>query len=223
MTSRPRLSVYIDGFNLYYGALKKRPGAKWLDVGAWASRMFPDHDLLEVHYCTAVVSNQGDPGAILRQDRYFKALEAHVSRLTFHYGQFSVREKRMWRGPGPHACDCCTGSTAPCYCCSANTVNVIKTEEKGSDVNLAVLMLQDALLAKVDSALVVSGDSDLQLAVDLARRAGVNVFIADPRNGNSLKGTGRRKVRLAALEESQLPDVVTDAQGNTFTRNVEWN
>lgn len=40
-------------------------------------------------------------------------------------------------------------------------VDIIKTEEKGSDVNLAVHLLNDGWLDAYDCAVVVSNDSDL--------------------------------------------------------------
>ncbi len=40
-------------------------------------------------------------------------------------------------------------------------VDIIKTEKKGSDVNLAVHLLNDSLLDKYDCAVIVSNDSDL--------------------------------------------------------------
>jgi hypothetical protein len=43
----------------------------------------------------------------------------------------------------------------------AKTVEVLKTEEKGSDVNLATYLLIDAFRHDSDIAVVVSNDSDL--------------------------------------------------------------
>jgi len=41
-------------------------------------------------------------------------------------------------------------------------VQVIKTEEKGSDVNLATYLLLDAFAANCELRVVVSNDSDLK-------------------------------------------------------------
>jgi len=49
--------AYIDGFNLYYGALKGTPW-KWLDVpGLLAKILQPHHEILRVKYFTASVSD----------------------------------------------------------------------------------------------------------------------------------------------------------------------
>lgn len=47
---------------------------------------------------------------------------------------------------------------------------VIKTEEKGSDVNLAVHLLNDAWHNQYDCAVVISNDSDLAEALRLVKR-----------------------------------------------------
>ena len=48
-------------------------------------------------------------------------------------------------------------------------VEVLDTEEKGSDVNLASYLLMDGFWDEYDLAVVVSNDSDLQLPVEMAR------------------------------------------------------
>jgi len=48
-------------------------------------------------------------------------------------------------------------------------VRILKTEEKGSDVNLAVHLLNDAWRDVYDCAVVVSNDSDLAESMRLVR------------------------------------------------------
>ena len=51
-----RTYIYIDGFNLYYGALKGTP-YKWLDVKAlFGAILRPDNEILKIKYYTARVS-----------------------------------------------------------------------------------------------------------------------------------------------------------------------
>jgi hypothetical protein len=89
-------------------------------------------------------------------------------------------------------------------------------EEKGSDVNVAAHLLLDVLSGAVDSAVVISNDSDLRFPVEQARRH-VQVGIVNPsRNylagdlrGNPAGGAGRHWwARLTAndLKAHQLPD-----------------
>ena len=66
-----RTFLYVDGFNLYYGALKGMPW-KWLDLPAlFAKVLQPHHDILTVKYFTARVSSTPtDPSKPQRQDVY---------------------------------------------------------------------------------------------------------------------------------------------------------
>jgi hypothetical protein len=47
---------------------------------------------------------------------------------------------------------------------------VAKTEEKGSDVNLATFLLLDAFQRDCDAAVMMSNDSDLKLPIEVAQR-----------------------------------------------------
>ena len=49
-----RANVYVDGFNLYYSALRRRfPDCKWLDVRALAETLFPNDEIARVLYFSA--------------------------------------------------------------------------------------------------------------------------------------------------------------------------
>jgi len=69
-----RTIVYIDGFNLYYRALKGTPH-KWLDIEAMSRAALPASCVIErVNYYTAHISGRVDPGAPRRQHAYLRAL-----------------------------------------------------------------------------------------------------------------------------------------------------
>ncbi len=56
-----RTNIYVDGFNLYYGALKKTP-YRWLNLDALFKLLFPKNNILETKYFTARVSGRpNDP------------------------------------------------------------------------------------------------------------------------------------------------------------------
>ena len=61
------------------------------------------------------------------------------------------------------------------------TVTVLKTEEKGSDVNLAVDLLHDAMKDRYRFAVVISNDSDLVTPIRLVRAEfGKTVGLVNP-------------------------------------------
>ena len=88
-----RTNVYIDGFNLYYLALRGTP-FRWLDFGKLASLLLPQHDIGRIRYFTAKVVNRSkDPNQAQRQQAYLRALQT-VPNLSIHYGHFLTNTKR---------------------------------------------------------------------------------------------------------------------------------
>jgi hypothetical protein len=142
-----RVSVYVDGFNLYYRALQNTP-YKWLNIFELAKQFILLHDTItRVRYFTARVSSRGgDLDAPRRQQIYLNALET-IPTITVHYGHFLAKTKkrplvRPIKG-------------------LPRTVEVHDTEEKGSDVNLASYLLHDGWRGLYEKALVLSQDTDL--------------------------------------------------------------
>ena len=70
------LNVYIDGFNLYKGALTPNDGVKWLDLKKFAQLQHPEAKLQDIFYFTARLKNlfPGDTSNE-RQHTYLRALE----------------------------------------------------------------------------------------------------------------------------------------------------
>ena len=89
-----RVRVYIDGFNLYYGALKGTP-FKWLDPVRLSARLLPDTCVIDkVLYFTARVSGKIDRRAPARQHAYLNALRT-LPEVEVHFGNFIA--KTVWR------------------------------------------------------------------------------------------------------------------------------
>src|SRR5579883_1402144 len=86
--------VYVDGFNLYYGALKKTP-YRWLDLGALLTHLIPaKYTVTKIKYFTAHVSGATDPDAPRRQAIYLNALRT-LPTIEIFYGNFL--SKNIWR------------------------------------------------------------------------------------------------------------------------------
>lgn len=107
------------------------------------------------------------------------------------------------------------------------TAKVKKTEEKGSDVNLASHLLLDAFQDRADLYMVLSNDSDLVeplriLKNDLGKTAGI-IFPTD-RPSKELIGTKVeviRMVREGVLASSQYAEILQDKKGKV-TKPSTW-
>ena len=183
-------NVYIDGFNLYYRALKDTP-FRWLDLRKLAETVFPQDDIHRVCYFTARLdARPGNPNQPRRQLVYLRAL-ATLPGFDSYFGVFRSGVKRR-----PLA-EPVTG--LPSY------VLVRDSEEKGSDVNLATRLLVDGFNGEYEQAVVVSNDADF---------AGAMRYVQGPTGPSRhpcqsrLTGIqqsegvgGRRHLRQAPLEE----------------------
>ena len=204
-----RTNVYIDGFNLYYRALRNTP-YRWLDVGRLSQLLLPQHRVNRIRYFTAIVTNRpSDPTQAQRQQAYLRALQT-VPDLTIHYGHLLSKTKRR-----PLARQPLTGP---------RTVEVLDTEEKGSDVNLASYMLMDGFDDDYELAVVVSNDSDLELPIRMARtRLGKQIGVFDPSSRRSFElhkaASWYRPLRKGPLGASLFPDTLADARGRVTKPN----
>jgi hypothetical protein len=206
-----RANAYIDAFNLYHGALKHRPGCKWLDLRALCSRLLPPpYELGQLHYFTSRVGHsEADPGQSQRQEIYLRALKG--ANFPFHYvkGRFQTRTLRL-----PAAG-------------SGELVQVRHTQEKASDVNLAVRLVSDACDEKMDAALVVTDDFDQEGALKIVKEeCGVVVIVASPRCRKELARAASadftKMIHETLLRECQLPEMVLDHEGHEVFRPGAW-
>jgi len=197
-----KANVYIDGFNLYYGAARGTP-YKWLDLSRLCQGMLPGDSIQEIKYFTARVSARPhDPDAPTRQQIYLRALRT-IPNLSIHYGHFLTHSCRM----------VLTGSSP------VQKVWVDKTEEKGSDVNLAAHLLRDAYNRRFEVAVLITNDSDLLEPVRIVKdELQLPVGILNPHTGRHSKqlqqiATFIKRIRQADLAAAQFSKVVLDSKG----------
>jgi len=216
-----KVIVYIDGFNLYYRALKKAEH-KWLDVQKLAETLLPDDDIVRIKYFTAMIKpSKLDVRKHVRQQVYFRALKT-LPKVELIYGNYVMSPARMplyeeWkRGEKKLVC-------------------VAKQEEKGTDVNLCAHMIRDGFRAEYEAAAVLTSDSDLEEPFRIvAEELGLPVILLHPYVADS-NGTLReparklrvyadgriKKIREGLLGACQLPDILHDSIGQ-ITRPFEW-
>jgi hypothetical protein len=88
-----RVTVYIDGFNLYYAPLKPNRAVRWLHLAALGSALRPA-DTVTVRYFTAKVLRAPDPSSEVRQRLHLTAIET-LPTVTVEYGHFAAHEVRI--------------------------------------------------------------------------------------------------------------------------------
>lgn len=229
-----RTNVYVDGFNLFYGAAKQT-SYKWVDLAALCQQVLPSLTINRLRYFTALVKPMpADPQTRLRQEVYIRALET-LPDLTVHYGHYlqSTVSMRL-ANPQPGG---------------SRYADVLKMEEKGSDVNIATYMLVDAFRNDCEQLIVITNDSDLAEPVRIINREmNIPVGIFNPHTGDTAtrrsrisgkplqKATPSVTLKRAArfyreitsegpschMALSQFSDQVMDSAGRTITRPADW-
>jgi hypothetical protein len=230
--------VYVDGFNLYYGARglagRGTPGWRWLDLRGLAADLvgrrssWAGAEVSRVVYCTARVDSVSNPSGQADQDVYLKALVASGSVDLIEYGTYVARVRtsplavkdaqgrpKLVEPAWPVVIQDGRGEPVPG---AVFMVSYADREEKGSDVNVAAHLLLDVLGGAVDGVLVISNDSDLRFPVEQARlRVPVGLvnpsrnYLAGDLRGSATTGAGRHwwaRLSAADLRHHQLPDPV---------------
>ena len=233
-----RTGVYVDGFNLYYGARalcgRGTPGWRWLDLRGLAADLvgrpasWAGAEVARVVYCTARIDGAANPSGQADQDVYLKALIAAGSVDHVEYGTYVSHVKtaplakrdpqgrpEVVRPEWPVMVQ--DGHGVP-VTGAVFMVSYASREEKGSDVNVAAHLLLDVLGGAVEGALVISNDSDLRFPLQQARlRVPVGIinpspsYLAGDLRGSPAEGAGRHWwARLSAsdLKSHQLPPQV---------------
>jgi hypothetical protein len=215
-----RVGVYVDAFNLYYGARglcgRGTPGWRWLDLRALADTLAAGRQnwagavIERVVYCTALVDQAANRSGYAEQDVYINALKLTKSVDVVELGYYVARVKQAplaVKAPGRRGVPRLVHPAWPVMVQDGSgvqfptarfMVSYANREEKGSDVNVASHLLVDVLTGVVDAAIVISNDSDLRFPVQLARaRVPVGMINPSPNQlagalrGSATQGVGR--------------------------------
>lgn len=195
---RTRVSCFIDGFNLYHAIsdidkpwkfsgsnwVSKKQYLKWVNLRGLAEAFINNStdNLEDVFYFTALAYWRTDDKN--RHLSYMSALK-HFNVTTI-LGNFKEKTKG-------------------CRKCGASWKD---HEEKESDVNLALYVLNEAHKNSFDKALVITADSDIGPAINLVLDQFPNKVVeilVPPKRFNITKGL-RHRVRAHRIKEKHLVD-----------------
>lgn len=199
-----RVIVYVDGFNLYFGM--KESGfdkCKWLDVKKLVlSYLTSNQELIEVKYFTSRITH--NPPKQKRQTTYLEAIEAQG--VSIIYGLYKAKN-------------------IECENCGHNwTVS----NEKMTDVNIATQLIIDAYSDKYDTAILISGDSDLVPPLKAVHQnfplKAISVFFPPSRFNNTVAAAakGSQLIGRKKLVDNQLPLQVKKKDGYLLSKPSGW-
>ena len=206
-----KIVFFIDGFNLYHALDYFQAGPdhdrfrkyKWLNLKKLASLFVGRLDTLEkVLYFTALAT--WDANKMARHKLFIRAQENEGVSIV--YGEFKRKDKL----------------------CTECRKHFSTFEEKQTDVNIALELLQLAVKDRYDRAVIVSGDTDLIPAIKAVRSTfpgkQVGIIIPIGRSSEDLRKHAdfRFKMREHHLASSRFPNTITLADGTTLNCPLNW-
>lgn len=171
-----RTTVYIDGYNLYYGCLRGT-AHKWLDLSVlfeqWVLPSSAPHpsSLTGIKFFTAPILEKvaKSQDSVSSQSRYHTALAKkypeRIEIIKGYYSLITASAKKV---------DSQAPKTWARFC---EDVQIWKVEEKQSDVNLALQIYHDAINGLSDQLVIVTNDTDIAPALAMVRKFKPEVII----------------------------------------------
>jgi len=190
---------------LYFG-LKSKGWNRylWLNVQALALNLLkPSQTLVHTKYFTSRISAPADK--VKRQNTYIEALDT-LTDFAIFYGKYQM-------------------NTATCRQCGF--IQSVP-QEKMTDVNIAVELMQDVFQDSFDTAVFISADSDLVGPVAAVERLFPNkrVVVGCPpdRFSTNLTRTANAYFTIdrGPIARSLFPDRVTSRSGFVLQRPEPW-
>lgn len=202
-----RVTVYIDGFNLYHG-LKEHSKARayrWLNLWSLSeSLLLPGHQLTTVLYFTSLPPwNQQK---IARHQVYMDALKS--VGVTVIEGRFQKDTQKCF---------------AECQLPFDSYV------EKLTDVNIATRMIEDTVLDRTDWVYLMTGDADQAPAIRTVRtltpQKVIRVIFPPRRRSTELEKVADHylgPLGHRAVKPHVLPVTITLPSGRTIHKPPTW-
>lgn len=170
-----RVAIFIDGSNFYF-AMKKAFGKAQIKFDALAAKLterVPNRRLVRVYYYNAASEQDMDSDHYKKQQRFFERLRrtpylqlklGRLERRPIDWGSLSIEQRQKVEKE--------LGAPLPQH----------TYVEKGVDVQMSVDMLQLAVAATYDVAILISGDGDFAPAVEAVKQLGKHVELGRVRD-----------------------------------------
>ena len=195
MTKKNKILALVDGYN-YYHKLKEYQDkyntcVKWLDyrslVESWLTDE-DDKDDVEIIYFSAIATWRGSE-SVLRHKTYLDALNSKNIKTIL--GEFKEKKTNRCK-PNEHCVNCT---------CTPDKKKLIRHEEKNSDVNLAITLVEKSLKNEFDKCFILSADNDFATAITKARELNPKVkIIIQPPPLSRKKPAKKREYAIDNLE-----------------------
>lgn len=215
---KKRILVLIDGFNYYHKLDNYQKNnhicVKWLDYMSLLNLVIQQHlnskDFeLDVIFFSAIAKHRSKHSQKRHKD-YLKAL--NLSGVKTVLGEF--KEKPL----------------PACYDCKQGKKQIMKHEEKHTDVNIAITMLEKAMTDQFDRVYLLSADNDYVPAIKRTKELYPNkeIIICPPPQKhyavhNLKRASGEKdffRIKWKDIKTAQFPNVYYGINNPWFISNI---
>lgn len=147
-----RTAFFIDGFNLYHSLKENAPDCRWLNLRKLCENYINNQkeEISNIFYFSAIATWHHDQTKPQKHNQYISRLrQENVVPVLGKFKEKSIK----------------------CKICSQTFKS---HEEKRTDVNIALKMVSEAVLGSYDTAILVSGDTDIIPAIETIRNLSLN-------------------------------------------------
>ncbi len=205
MKRKNRVICFIDGFSLYHAVDNlNEPKLKWLNLWELAQSLtHKEEKLTKVYYFSAYATWKPDRYA--RHRKYVRALKKFG--VTPVFGHFKSKTKK-------------------CKNCGRKW---IEHEEKETDVQIALQLLQESFEDQYERAIIISSDSDLLPAIKMVlnKFETKSILVAPPPGRFEVSRGLRQETSSYRITKSRirgclLPEVVTLNESEAVECPEKW-
>lgn len=212
-----RVIFLVDGFNVYHSIVaclkcNEISQGKWFNYRAYFEWLLTTHPVFSrdsrivcVRLYSAFASHLGKPGVVERHKAYNAALE--VCGVDVTLGNFKRKTLR----------------------CGAACGGIFyKYEEKETDVNVAMGVMEAFVNNEADCAVIVSGDTDLMAGIrstkSLFPQKRVGVLMPAHRDNNHIRSVSdfAHVIKPKNYAAHQMPDQVVANDGTVIQKPANW-
>ena len=202
---KDRVAFFIDGCNLYHslpvcGGFRQY---RWLDLRRLAECFYSPRRIEQIIYFTAYADWSQS-----KTNRHRTYIQAQRNRgVAVEFGEFHKIKKR---------------------CRAVCKRTYLTHEEKQTDVNIAIKLLELAVKDEYDTAVLVTGDSDMVPGIKAVKRLypdkQVHVLIPPNSRAKALKQAchAHHTIKKRHLAKSQLPNPVRLSNGKDLACPPTW-
>ena len=216
MQNKKAVTVYIDGFNFYYGIKRavnvnsRWNNAYWIDIVKLCEGFLSSDEILKkVIYFTATPLNSSKSA---RQSALLNANKL-INKERFEVVRGKYLEKQI-------TCPNCNFS-------------ISRPEEKKTDVNISVRMIRDCVQKTTDAVFLISADTDLLPPLELIKndfpQIKLKILFPPSNYSHEISATASAwkvknvllKNNLKRFENAMMPDVV-EVDNQRYEIPNEW-